>query len=244
MSSKGSSWLAANPSKRWTEVFFLSYSPFWILWALCILVPFQLYEHLDENGYLLVGLAAAVPCFLLPLLLPNKADEGKPWHQWFWVKAHVWIAIFGYIGNYFWTHYFFNLLGAAYTLPSYKLNGVPIPMYLMTHAYFCLYHAVSNVLLRRVESHLSHAPLQTRKVARGLAVFLLSYATAYMETLTISHVRHIQLKHLLAIRHTCFAQYRSLHDISRHWQPLRQSVKHETALLGSAMHSVPVLHLY
>jgi hypothetical protein len=37
-------WLAANPSKRWAEVFFLAYSPFWILWALCILVPFQLYE--------------------------------------------------------------------------------------------------------------------------------------------------------------------------------------------------------
>lgn len=37
-------WLAQNPSKRWTEVFFLAYSPFWILWALCILVPFQLYE--------------------------------------------------------------------------------------------------------------------------------------------------------------------------------------------------------
>ena len=37
-------WLATNPSKRWAEVFFLAYSPFWILWALCILVPFQLYE--------------------------------------------------------------------------------------------------------------------------------------------------------------------------------------------------------
>lgn len=37
-------WLAPNPSKRWAEVFFLAYSPFWILWALCILVPFQLYE--------------------------------------------------------------------------------------------------------------------------------------------------------------------------------------------------------
>lgn len=32
--------------------------------------------------------------------------------------------IFGYIGNYFWTHYFFNLLGAAYTFPSFKLNQV------------------------------------------------------------------------------------------------------------------------
>jgi hypothetical protein len=37
-------WLAANPSKRWAEVFYLAYSPFWIAWALCVLVPFQLYE--------------------------------------------------------------------------------------------------------------------------------------------------------------------------------------------------------
>ena len=35
---------ASNPGKRWTEGFFLLYSPFWILWALGILVPFKLYE--------------------------------------------------------------------------------------------------------------------------------------------------------------------------------------------------------
>lgn len=40
------------------------------------------------------------------------------------LQMNVWQAIFGFIGNYFWTHYFFNLLGAAYTLPSHKLNGV------------------------------------------------------------------------------------------------------------------------
>jgi hypothetical protein len=44
----------------------------------------------------------------------------------------------------------------------------------------------------QVESHLAHAPLTTRKLARALAVFLLSYATAFMETLTISHVRQQQ----------------------------------------------------
>jgi hypothetical protein len=122
-SSSSSLWLAANPSKRWAEVFFLAYSPFWILWALCILVPFQLYEvitgysqvqqptglaaaatctaghssidrfrpvprpqyvcrsaaraaslsqYCDEWGYLMIGLAACVPCWVLPLLLPNK----------------------------------------------------------------------------------------------------------------------------------------------------------------------------
>ncbi|KAF6255411.1 cyclopropyl isomerase-like protein [Scenedesmus sp. NREL 46B-D3] len=187
MSTAGNLWLAANPSKRWAEVFFLAYSPFWVAWALCILVPFQLYEHLNEWGYLMVGLAAALPCLAVPLLLQNKADEGKPWYDWFWVKANVWVAIFGFVGNYFWTHYFFNLLGAAYTLPSHRLNGIPVVMFLMTHAYFLFYHALANLVLRRVEAHLSHAPLGTRKVARALAVFLLSYATALMETLTIAH---------------------------------------------------------
>lgn len=43
---------------------------------------------------------------------------------WLCLQMNVWQAIFGFIGNYFWTHYFFNLLGAAYTLPSHKLNGV------------------------------------------------------------------------------------------------------------------------
>jgi hypothetical protein len=42
--SSQSLWHASNPSKRWTELFYLAYSPFWILWALCVLVPFQLYE--------------------------------------------------------------------------------------------------------------------------------------------------------------------------------------------------------
>jgi hypothetical protein len=118
-------WLSANPSKRWAELLYLAYSPFWIAWALCVLVPFQLYEvrevasvdgcvvrapasamlcprhpghlcsrvpccwlslcgcnalplqHLDEWGYLLVGLAAAVPCVLLPLLLPPCKVRGS-----------------------------------------------------------------------------------------------------------------------------------------------------------------------
>jgi hypothetical protein len=56
--SAGSLWLAQDPSKRWTEIFFLCYSAFWILWVLCILVPFGLYEvsflhpaQRKDNGY-------------------------------------------------------------------------------------------------------------------------------------------------------------------------------------------------
>ncbi|KXZ42322.1 hypothetical protein GPECTOR_162g137 [Gonium pectorale] len=152
-------WLAKDPSKRWTEVFFLAYSPFWILWALVLLVPFQLYE----------------------------ADQGKPMWQRFWVKANVWIAVFSFIGNYFWTHYFFKLLGASYTFVSWRLNGVPICLYLMTHGYFCFYHAISNILIRRVQTGLLRSSALVRRSAMAFVVFTLAYATAYAETLTIAH---------------------------------------------------------
>ena len=81
-------------------------------------------QELDEAGYMAVGLAAALPCVVLPALMHGAHEKGKPWHQQYWVKANVWIAIFSFIGNYFWTHYFYELLGAEYTFPSWQLNKV------------------------------------------------------------------------------------------------------------------------
>ena len=43
---------------------------------------------------------------------------------WTCVQANVWIAIFSFIGNYFWTHYFYKILGATYTFPAHRLNDV------------------------------------------------------------------------------------------------------------------------
>jgi len=182
-----SQWLASNPSKRWTEVFFLAYSPFWITWALLVLVPFQLYEYCESYGYLCIGVTAALPCFVLPMFLQTKADRAKPWHQKYWVKANLWMAGFGYVGNYFWTHYFFKVLGASYTMKSHRLNGIPIVMYLMTHAYFNFYHVISNIMLRKTQTSLSKAPAWLRWTAMAAVVFVLSYTTAFMETLTIAH---------------------------------------------------------
>lgn len=42
---------------------------------------------------------------------------------WFF-QANLWIIIFSYVGNYFWTHYFFRVLGASYTFPSWRMNNV------------------------------------------------------------------------------------------------------------------------
>ena len=71
-----------------------------------------------------IGLATALPCFLVPLVVVGAADRGKPLLSRYWVKANLWIAVFSFIGNYFWTHYFYRLLGAAYTFPAHNLNEV------------------------------------------------------------------------------------------------------------------------
>ncbi|KAF5179890.1 Cycloeucalenol cycloisomerase [Thalictrum thalictroides] len=65
-----------------------------------------------------------VPPFIAPFLLVGKADSGVCWKDHYWVKANLWIIIFSYVGNYFWTHYFFTVLGASYTFPSWKMNNV------------------------------------------------------------------------------------------------------------------------
>ena len=50
------------------------------------------------------------------------------------------------------THYFYSVLKAEYTFPSWDLNGVPIPMFFATHFYFTLYHTLAACALRRVRT--------------------------------------------------------------------------------------------
>lgn len=69
---------------------------------------------------------------------------------------------------------------------------VPIALYFMTHAYFCFYHALANVCLRRMTNAVPEGP--GRLLALGTVVFVLSYATAFMETLTISHFPYYNFK--------------------------------------------------
>ena len=132
-------------------------------------------------------------------------------------QANVWIAVISYVGNYFWTHYFYNLLGASYTFKAWRINNVPIALFFCTHAYFCFYHTMTTVrpvgtqacgvtvahpcavplppspqlLLRRFWT--SHAYIRTagwvKPVASAVLVLVMANVTAFMETLTIASVR-------------------------------------------------------
>lgn len=64
---------------------------------------------------------------------------------------------------------------------------VPITLYFMTHAYFALYHALANVLIRKARSMVGPRSPNLRILAEAVVVFVLAYSTAYAETLTISH---------------------------------------------------------
>ena len=60
--------------------------------------------------------------------------------------------MFSFIGNYWYTHYFYSVLKARYTFPSHRLNDVPIALFFATHFYFVTYHTLSNLILRKIET--------------------------------------------------------------------------------------------
>ncbi|KAK6924698.1 hypothetical protein RJ641_009024, partial [Dillenia turbinata] len=180
-------WLAQKKSKRWGELFFLLYTPFWLTLCLGIVVPYKLYENFTELEYLLIGLVSAVPSFLIPMIFVSKADNALNWKDRYWVKASLWIIIFSYVGNYFWTHYFFTVLGASYTFPSWRMNNVPHTTFLLTHVCFLFYHVTSNMTLRRLRHFTANLPQEIQWAAESVWILALSYFIAFLETWAISN---------------------------------------------------------
>ena len=177
----------AQPSKYAYEMFALIYTPMWIS-VFAVIIAGQLYEHFDAFTYNAVCGGLALPFLLQPLLFPSAGfsspDRDRPWHERYSTKANVWLAVYSFIGNYWYTHYFYSVLKAKYTLPAVRLNNVPICMFAATHFYFSTYHAFSNALLRKVRT--SFQAGLPRTVLYVGVVLVFSYFTAFMETLTIS----------------------------------------------------------
>lgn len=176
-----------QPSKRSYEIFVLCYTPVWIFAFGCI-VAFGLYENFDEWSYMKVCVGLALPFLLQPILLPSAGcaspDARRPLFDRYSAKANLWIAAYSFIGNYWYTHYFYSVLKAKYTMPAHRLNNVPVALYFATHFYFSTYHAFSNLMLRYVST--SYQEGTPRSILFAAVVLCFSYFTAFMETLTIS----------------------------------------------------------
>ena len=154
-SKNGGNWLPTtdNNAKRCFEQYALRYSVVWILIFGCV-VAFKLYEQcwFNENAYMALCVSLSLPFILQPVLAPFEAEKNQPLKMRYSTKANVWLAIFSFIGNYWYTHYFYSVLKAKYTFASWRLNDVPIPLFFATHFYFVTYHTASNMILRKIET--------------------------------------------------------------------------------------------
>lgn len=172
-----------NESKRVGEQWFIIWSCIWIS-VFAVVVITKVYEGWRDTEYMAIGLFVSVPCVFVPIIFPRGADTSLPWHKRYATKFSVWVAVLTFIGNYFWTHYFFNVLGASYTLPvTLKLNEIPICLYLITQAYFSTYFVFSNILARIVDRTFTNK--LTKQVAMIVQVLALSWFYAVAETVTI-----------------------------------------------------------
>lgn len=136
----------------------------------------------------------------------HQTDRLLPVSERFWLKANIWHFIFGFVvqllfcspskpnhitssfvGNYFWTHYFYTLLGAHYTMDTYRLNNVPYLMFFATQCYFLFYHCIATICLRVLNQLCSTQWKPIRIVFLVIFIATLAYFTAFMETYSIQH---------------------------------------------------------
>lgn len=178
-------WFSANPDKAWVEKFFLAYTPVWMA-SMAIMMVTGWDREFGDTGLLLHAFGTALPALLIPALIARRYT-GKPWREAYWLKANLYLAVFGFFGNYFGSEYFFDVLGMVYVYPNATTNldatlvgsgqqKVPLIMYAYTHVYFMTYHATANIVLRRLRA------LPGGTLLFPGFVFVIGYFWAFMET--------------------------------------------------------------
>ncbi len=186
--NRGACWFSDNPEKAWAEKFFLIYSPIWML-QMAVVMLFGIDESLGDVGYVVQACLVALPFVIVPAVLRRAEPAGRDWWRTYWWKANVYMAVFGFFGNYFGTEYFFDVLGMVYDYPRIGWNfdatlvgsgeqKVPIIMYLLTHAYFMTYHTSAVVVLRRIRT----SGLPGVSALFWVMVFVVGYCWAWIET--------------------------------------------------------------
>ena len=73
-----------------------------------------------QNAYMGVCVGLCIPLFVYPFLPAScPLKPPPPVSERYSLKATVWLAIYSHIGNYWYTHYFYTVLKASYSMPSW-----------------------------------------------------------------------------------------------------------------------------
>ena len=73
-------------------------------------------------SYLYLCISLAAPFLLQPVFFPLPAEKCLPLYCRYSVKANVWLAIFSFIGNYWYTHYFYAVLQVSFPVFSFWVS--------------------------------------------------------------------------------------------------------------------------
>lgn len=148
-----------NEEKAAAEKFYLLYSAVWplLFFSWCKVGYFR---QLGDFGNTFVSILIGSPFILYPLQTTNtKVLES------YWFKFSVWIGIYSFVASYFFSEYFFDVLGMVYKMPNLSVNFdsvlvgyheprqvVPLMMYVHCWYFFMTYHSASIVFIRVITS--------------------------------------------------------------------------------------------
>ncbi|MEO7327567.1 MAG: hypothetical protein ABI193_03245 [Minicystis sp.] len=137
-----------NPGKRRAERVYLVYSPIW--GAICGGVMLTgLVERWSDGPLLALGVGLWLVLLAAGFIFRAPEDRGRPFHQLYHFKHSAFMAIFAFLGNYFGTRYFYEVLDMHYGFhATLNLNDVPVFLYFLTAVYFTTYSVLQNLALR------------------------------------------------------------------------------------------------
>lgn len=185
-----STWFSSNPAKAGGERFFLHFAVAWIA-LMAVIVGTRAFVWFTPEHYLAVGLVIAVPCVLLPIAFPPAGEAHLPLTQRYTFKNNVWVAIVTFSALWIWQIYFYKVLCTRYSFSEgvYRINNVPVALFLITQGYFTLYHAASDMVLRAFARRFPRAPL----VAHFVVLIAYCCVVAFAETFTIQNFEYYQI---------------------------------------------------
>src|SRR5262249_61635937 len=99
-------------------------------------------------------------------------DRGRPWHRLYHAKISLFVAIFDFLGNWFGTRYFYEVLDMHYGFrATLYWNDVPVFLYPLTAVYFSTYAVLFDIAVRAASER--RIPIPIAVVLSSLLLALL-----------------------------------------------------------------------
>ena len=137
--------LSANPGKQAAERFVLGYTPVWAALVGAAMISGAARKW-GDGLLLILGVGLWAPLAIRPLIWPSLEERRTTWHRRYAVKIQAWMLVFAFLGNWFGTRYFYEVLDMHYGFNStLNPNHVPLFLYFLTVTYFSTYSVVANI---------------------------------------------------------------------------------------------------